>query len=124
MSCFCYFKHSQRLTEAEMKSFNVLVLILALSILLAATIGACKDGVARKRIIIRTRRRCKTSSQSSAKRLKNDAKTVKVLGKKLKNALKLWREQWQSEIDRDSQDDTGYLETLVKLADTIELKCG
>ncbi len=42
---------------------------------------------------------------------------------KLKNALKLWREQWQSEIDRDSQDDTGYLETLVKLADTIELKC-
>jgi hypothetical protein len=71
-----------------MKSFNVLVLTLALSILLAAIIGACKDGVSRKRIIIRTRRRCKTSGQSSAKRLKNDAKTVKVLGKKLKNALK------------------------------------
>ncbi|CAB3992264.1 Nucleotide exchange factor SIL1 [Paramuricea clavata] len=42
---------------------------------------------------------------------------------KLKVALKLWREQWRSEIDRDNQDDTGYLETLVKLADTVEQKC-
>ena len=42
---------------------------------------------------------------------------------KLKDALKQWKDQWQSEIDRDNLDDTGYLETLVELADTIELKC-
>lgn len=43
---------------------------------------------------------------------------------KLRNALKLWREEWQREINGDNQDDTGYLETLVKLTETIELKCG
>lgn len=43
---------------------------------------------------------------------------------KLRSALKLWREKWQREINRDNQDDTGYLETLVKLTETIELKCG
>ena len=42
---------------------------------------------------------------------------------KLNDALKLWREQWRSGIDRDNQDDTGYLETLLKLADAVEQKC-
>ena len=42
---------------------------------------------------------------------------------KFKDALKLWRVQWQSEIDRDNEDDTGYLETLVKLVDSIEQMC-
>ena len=43
---------------------------------------------------------------------------------KLKETLKLWREEWQSDIDRDSEDDTGYLETLMNLADEIQQKCG
>jgi predicted S18 family serine protease len=43
---------------------------------------------------------------------------------KLKDTLKLWRKQWQNEIDKDSQDDTGYLETLVNSAETIEQKLG
>lgn len=42
---------------------------------------------------------------------------------RLRDALKLWREQWKSEIARDNQDDTGYLETLVKLVDSTEEKC-
>jgi hypothetical protein len=43
---------------------------------------------------------------------------------KLKDTLKLWRKQWENEIDKDSQDDTGYLETLVNSAETIEQKLG
>jgi hypothetical protein len=71
-----------------MKAFEVLMLTLALSILLAGII-ACKDnsfGVSRKRIIIRKKRRCKGSS--SARTIKTDVRNVKKLGKKLKNALK------------------------------------
>lgn len=43
---------------------------------------------------------------------------------KLKDALRQWKDQWKGKIGRDNhEDDTGYLETLVELADAIEQKC-
>jgi hypothetical protein len=76
-----------------MKLSNVLVWTVALSVLLAAII-ACKDdnngfGISRKRINLTRNRRCKKSHKGKTQSIKSDVKTVRFLGKKLKNALKV-----------------------------------
>ena len=37
----------------------------------------------------------------------------------LDKSLKAWKKEWQEEINGDNQDDTAYLESLVKLVDSL-----
>ncbi|XP_046850354.1 nucleotide exchange factor SIL1-like isoform X2 [Xenia sp. Carnegie-2017] len=43
---------------------------------------------------------------------------------RFKEALELWRQEWRREMTMDEEDDTGYLESLVRLVNRIFEECG